>query len=498
MPPVIAAVPAAFAAFSAFTATTIIGSITVGSILTSVALSGASYLAQKLLAPKAQSGASSAVSEISKQTVKQGLPTARIIYGRALVGGALFFIERRGDWLYYGMALNNGEIDSIEEIRIGNRRVSFDALGAANSSPYVGYVFRSIRNGTDDQLIDPILDVDFTELPDSFRQRGVASIVLKFYQPIGIADALNVELYGQSRQPTPLLLIKGSKVFDPRDTTQLLADKATWKWSKTPSLCAAHFQTLPAVDGGGGTSWAQIDLGELIEAANADESPVGLKAGGSQKRYTCNGVVALDGTAPDTVVQSLLTANMGQRITSGNIYKFRSGVPREMVWTIDENSCRGDFSFRNGVPRRDKINAVSASFASTEREYQVQETTAIRNLSYISIDDIDLPGAVDLPFTNNAPTAQRIAKILMEKSRVPKTVSRKEDLCAMFFDAGDVINLESEIFPMATGLYEIQEVGQTDNALEYEVTLTGYDPRIYDWNPAVDERDFTLSPAVLN
>lgn len=499
MPPVAAAGAAAYASFSAFLATTIVGSITVGSVLATAALSGASYALQRAAAKKASRGIP---SEINKQVVKQALPQARVIYGRALVAGPLFFLERRGDWLYMGITLANHEIDAVEQVRMGERRVSFDSSGAATSVPYNDgatiYLYRSIRLGSDTQAIDPILAADFPELPASFRQRGRATIVLKMYQPLTIPNDLNRLLYGNAGQPAPLFQVRGKKVYDPRDASQSSADPSTWKWSNSPSLCAADFQTMPRLKGGGGTAWSKIDMDALRKAADDDMQPVPLKNGGTEPRYTCNGVVDLDGTAPSEVIQRILTASLGHRVTSNGKYVFLSGVPRDPVWTLNDHSARGSMTAVLQPALSDVVNVVKTTFVSLDREYQLVEGPELRNAAYIAADGAEMPLSVELPFTTSHATAQRIANYLMEDSRNGKRVARSEDLAALLLDAADVVELETGVIAAAAGRYIVEQVSVADMPLEFQVSLKGYDPGAYLWNPATQEQDFTIAPAQLN
>lgn len=90
------AAPLAFAPLLSFLATPIIGGLTIGSVVTTVALSGASYAINKALAPKVKG---SGLDEGQKSTIQQAVPSQRLIYGKSLVGGPIFFYECKPHYL---------------------------------------------------------------------------------------------------------------------------------------------------------------------------------------------------------------------------------------------------------------------------------------------------------------------------------------------------------------------------------------------------------------
>ena len=494
--------PALFAGISSLMTTSILGITTVGAVLATTALSGTAYLLQKGVAKKAMRGAGGITAEADKQIIKQALPMARIIYGSALVGGSLFFAERRGDWLYYGIIIANHEIDGIDQYRMGERLVNFDGSGAASSLPYFTgastYLYRSFRNGSDTQTIDPLLAADFPELPSTFRQRGRATVVLKMYFPLTISNSLRTELYGNSGQPAPIFRVRGAKVYDPRDPSQSSADKATWKWARSPSLCAANMQTLDRKRGGGGATWDEIDIDALKQAATDDDTPVPLKNGGTEPRYTCDGVINLDGTAPSEQISKIMSANAGFRVTSNGKYVFLSGVPRAPVWTLTDNSARGAMHYVAHAPLDRRINIVKASFVSADREYQVQEGPELRNADFITEDGMEMPIPLELEFTNSHTTVQRLCSIAMLDSRNGRSIARRENIETILLDAADVVNVETGVIPGASGQYIMESIGVSETPMEFDVTMRGYDPSIYLWNPATDEQDFVINPTDLS
>lgn len=484
------AAPIALAPLISFFATPIIGGLTVGGLLSTVALSGASYIVNKALAPKVKG---LGIDEGQKATVQQAVPSQRLIYGRALVGGPIFFYECKPPYLYIGIVLASHEIDALETILINGKEVGFDGSGAAATVNFVNgttpYVYRSVRLGTSSQAIDPILAADFSELPSTFRQRGHATVVLKCYYGSSADDH---EKYWGSGAPQFLFKVRGMKVFDPLDASQSTSDPTTWQWSNNASLCLAHYLTY---EKGCNRSWSAIDIDALRVAAAADNESVTLASGGVEARYTINGVVDLS-TDPFETVQNMLTANLGRLIWRDGLYAIRSGVPRDAVWTLNDDSARGDAKVRMHRDRAGLINVVRTVFVAKDREYQTANGPVLRNSSYVTADGEEHEMTLTLPFTDSHTMAQRIGKAVMERSRFGKQVTRSESLDALRLSAGDVVNIEFGFLSSLGGTFEINSCKLNHETFEIEIEAEEYSDSIYDWSTA-DEQAFVIAPVEL-
>lgn len=488
MPPVIAGA-------AAIAGTTIFGTVTIGSLVTTLAFGAGSFLLNKAFAPKPQSGGF--IDQGHKILARQAVPTQRFILGRALVSGPLFFLEKKPPYLYYGIILASHEIDGVDEIRMGNTRIFVDGDGNATSPPYKDgsdtFFQVSIRNGTDDQAIDPILSADFPELAAkaaTWRQRGHATAVCKM--DYGNSTSQHEEIWG-NEQPNPLFLVRGAKVYDPRKTSHNVNNKDTWEFSDNSSLCQAYYLTHSK---GARVNWNDIDQSDLAIAADADDEFVALKDGTTEKRYTCNGVVDLK-DKPIDIVNNLLTSNFGKLIWHNGKYRFISGTPRSAVWSLNDGDLRGAVEARYEQTRSGTANIVQTVFASSEREYQNANGPELRNETYIAQDGEEHSIQVELPFTDNHTRAQRIGKIAMEASRFGKQLKRKESIDNILMSASDIINVESESIPNINTTFEVSTIKLSEDGTEIEIDLEEYSDSIFAWDAQTDEQDFTLAPVEL-
>jgi len=493
MPPLAAAGAAAVAFF----ATPVIGGITIGSIALTAALSGASFLINAALAPSAPKAAA---DQGQKLTVQQAVPSQRLIYGRALVGGPLFFYECKPPYLYLGIVLCSHEIDGVEEIRIGDEVVTIDGSGNATGVKFVDgtspILKVSIRNGAADQAIDPLLAADFPELPSTFRQRGHATAVLRLDyagRPDAADSTTNHEKFWGVGSPKPYFLVKGMKVYDPRKASHSSADAATWEWSDNASLCLAHYLTYAK---GANRAWPQIDVAGLATAAEADAEQIQLLDGTYESRYSINGVVDTQ-SEPAQVVLDMLTANLGRLIWRDGSYTILSGVPRASVWTLNDDSARGPMDVRYSRPRRELVNTVRTVFTSPEREYQTANGPVYENAAAIAADGEVHEITITLPYTATHTRAQRIAKATAARSRLGKLLARRESIEAIRLSAADIITIESEFLSTAGMTAELNALKLSADSLEVEIEAEEYSDSIYDWSAALDEQAFTIAPTEL-
>lgn len=485
--------PGTLAGIGAIASTVIFtGGPTIGGLVLTAALSGASYLLQSAFAPKAPKNTFK--DQGQKVISRQSLPPQRLIVGRALVGGPLIFFEVKPPYLYYGIVLASHEIDGVDEVRIGEKVVMLDANGNATSVPFrdgsTVFLQVSIRTGTDDQAIDPIVAADFPEIPSTWRQRGHATAFVKMFY--GADRDEHESIWGNAGEPKPLFLVRGAKAYDPNDPSQSTSDASTWTFTDNAARLIAWYMTH---NKGARVSWSNMDLDALKNCTNADGAKIGLASGGYESRYTINGVIDLEREPADNL-NDLLTANLGSLVWRGGSYALSSGVKLLPERTLTQDSARGGAEFRHGQTTDNLVNTVRTQFVAADREYQLVLGPVVTNSTYVTADGVEKSINIPLPFTTSHTTAQRIAKALMEKSRKGRTVRRRENIEALDLTANIVVNYEYTALSFIDGEYLLNKI-VTDGDGEFMVEAEEYAPNQFDWDPAVDEKPFTINPAVL-
>ncbi len=423
------------------------------------------------------------------QTVRDGVAKQRLIYGYALVGGVVFFQESQPPYIHIGYLIASGENTGLEQVRVGTIRVPLDSDGYATSTPYNDGVTKFLRfsygNGSDSQTIDTILDTDYPALPATFRQRGITRVVMKAHYG-GTRDN-HEKLYTNSF--SPLFLIKGRKIYDPRIPTCISNDASTWVFSNNPTLCICDYLRH---EKGGQYKFEDFDWSQIITNADKDDEYVNLKAGGTERRYSLDGMIILDAEIQQ-IIQTMLTANRGILVWSNGKMQIWSGVSREPEVTISRENMVGGFEFRNDKPTRELLNTIRTEFVAEDREYAVNNGPVYLNTALKDQDGEEHTTTLRLSFTSSHQTVQRIAKAHCLESRLRKALKIAVDLTHFKITAGTIVRFDFDVLPTASGIYMVLSTTMSNGFGAIELTMVEYDKTIYDWLPSVDEEDFTLT-----
>jgi hypothetical protein len=160
-----------------------------------------------------------------------------VVYGERQVGITRVFLETSGtdnEYLYMAGVLCEGEIQSIEEVYIDDKLVTFASalthgsvveVGSSDTNFYkdsISHIQVQAFLGLDNQVSSSILSTS-TNWGANHRLRGVAYLALRF--------KWNQDIFGQI--PQVKVTLKGRKVYDPRTTTTA--------YSSNPALCLLDY-----------------------------------------------------------------------------------------------------------------------------------------------------------------------------------------------------------------------------------------------------------------
>jgi len=448
---------------------------------------------------------------------RQAVPSKRIIYGTAKVSGALFFESVKPPYLYQGIMLCAKKITAFRQMWIGAQQIGFTSLAPgsvltpialAGQPNYPGRLQVSLRLGDAAQAIDPLLDADFANLDSQFRQQGVATAVIRYQYGTDFTEY--TALWGQASRPTPLFLVDGIAVADPRnpshitqydpsDPVAVAAAEATWSWSNNAALVQANYLTQRF---GGRIDPRRINWDKVAQAADWDDGLIYCNDGTYIKRHTIDGVVTLN-QSPAAVLAGMISANRGFILESSGRVWPSSSFPRTPIATIYDGLLTGAVEYRAAKPKRDMLNRVKVRFIAADREYQEVDGPVLARSDLKTLDGELLDATLDLPFTMDARRAQRLQKAFLENSRLGRQVSCTCDV-ALLADCndelvGNTVIFNSVLFAQANGTYFVTDWGFSDNFSSITLSLSEYNPSIEtDYIAATDEQPFTLAPLDLS
>ena len=251
--------------------------------------------------------------------------------------------------------------------------------------------------GSPDQAASGPAQANIPGWTGNHRLRGIAYLYVRLefnndVFPLGI--------------PNISAVVKGKKVYDPR--TGLTA------WSDNPALCIRDYM---ASDYGFACASDEINDTYFAAAANVCDEDVALSTGGTQNRYSCNGVVDT-ASAPLDNLGSLVTSLAGAVTYVQGEFRLHAGAYDEPAGAITTDHLAAPIRAVLRTDRKKLFNAVKGVYVDPAQEWQPTDFPFVTNSTYEAQDGGEqIFTDLDLPFTTNPHAAQRIAKLILEKAR---------------------------------------------------------------------------------
>lgn len=383
---------------------------------------------------------------LNKQSNDASIP---VIYGERLVGGTRVFLESSGTdntYLYMAIVMAEGEINSIEEIRVDDKVVTFASAlsdGTAvevSSSDSNFYKSESLIRlephfGTDDQTASTLLST-LTNWGSNHRLRGLCYLAIRF--------KWNQDVFGTV--PKVQAKIKGKKVV--AYNSSLVAQSASY--STNPAWCLLDYLTNERY--GKGLAIADINLQSFYDASVICETQVEPYSGASNINiFDTNAVLDTSKKVIENV-RELIKGCRGYLPYSGGKYTLIIETTGSASLTLTEDDIIGGYSL-SSPNKNDKYNRVIVSFVNPDRNFQVDE------VQFPPIDDSGLPsadqhatmktadggflleGRFDFKTLTSPYQAEEMAEIILRRSREALSLNINVSFDAYDLAIGDIVNI---------------------------------------------------------
>ena len=403
-------------------------------------------------------------------TVREPASTRTMVYGRARVGGSIVYLDSTGtdnEYMHMVIAVAGHAIDAYEEVWFNDEKVW--------DSGYVGswatYVNLNFHDGTQ-TTADANLVSRSTQWTTDHKLLDTAYIYVRLkYDAEQFANGL----------PNISTVVRGKKVYNPATSTTV--------WSQNPALIVRDY--LLDSKYGLAEDAANINATSVSTAQTLCDQDVALDAGGTQKRYVCDGVVDT-GNSREANIEALLSSMAGRLIHSGGEYFISGSAYVTPTVTIDESVLVGAISTQTKQSRRSIYNGVKGVFLSEEDNYILADYPAQISSTYSATDGDPIYLDMPLPTTTNNVRAQRLAKLALLQSRQQTSVSLPCNLAALKFKAGDNIMVTNAKIGWSAKAFQV--LGYTfdlgsDGSIIVNVEAIETASSIYDWSSS-DEEDY--------
>ena len=437
-----------------------------------------------------------------QRTVRGTTEPRKLVYGEALVSGPITFIGVTGDDnedLYQVIALTGHEVEDITDVHfddvvIPNADINSGAIGGGSVG---GTGIFKQQNGEDIVIINKFYGTDtqtawfpaqvgFTNYTSNHKGLGVAYIGMRWR-----LNEDSQETWDKYSPNNVKALVKGKKVYDPRDDTSPGANPTTSTYityADNPALCVADY--LMDSDFGLGIAASKIDWDAVVTAANACDATVSIPdgSGGSttEKRFTCNGVIFGTDTHRRNISKILSSMNGTLTYVNGE-YIIRAGIYEAPTVSLDDDDLTGPVSIKTSFERGDRFNTIKGIFIDPDQNHKNTEFPKVTIDDAVTRDNEEvLEKEIQLPMTNSSYMAQRIANKLIQQSDNQKVITLPVNLTGLNVRVGDRVNVSLSDLDWTNQKYECvgwnfnEEGGVTltlrqDDSLSYsDLAVSGY------------------------
>jgi hypothetical protein len=250
---------------AAFGVSATVAAETVGTIaLTGASVAYSNYQSSKLKKELASQGG---IDQGRQLMIRDSISPWRLIYGQILVSGVISYMAETGanrEYLHLVIVLAAHEVEEIGTVYFNGTEVTLDGSGNATGT-FAGFARVKKHHGEPGQVADADLIAECAGLDSNFVGNRKAYLYVRL--------KVSADLY-RGDIPAITALVKGRKVYDPRDGSQDPDDPTTWKYSTNAALCVADF--LHDKIWGKGVPWSRIVMSELAAAANVSDEDIPL------------------------------------------------------------------------------------------------------------------------------------------------------------------------------------------------------------------------------
>jgi len=384
---------------------------------------------------------------LNKQSNDSNIP---VIYGERLVGGTRVFVESSGtdnEYLYIALVLSEGEINSIEEILIDEKPVTFassftDGNAVEVDSSDANYykdgeslIRVEPHFGTDGQSASTLLST-LSSWGSNHKLSGLCYLAIRF--------KFNQDAFGGL--PKIQARIKGKKV---KTYNASLVEQSA-SYSTNPAWCILDYLTDTRY--GKGLATSEIDLQSFYDASQVCETQVEPYSGGSNINiFDCNTAVDTSRTIIDNL-REMIKGCRGYIPFSQGKYSLIIETTGTATVSLTEDDIIGGYTL--AIPQKnERYNRVICSFINPDRNYQVDE------VQFPPINDSGLPsadqhatmktadggflleGRFQFPTITSQYQAEEMAEVILRRSREALGLSLNVAFKGYELNIGDIVNI---------------------------------------------------------
>lgn len=203
----------------------------------------------------------------------------------------------------------------------------------------------------------------------------------------------------------------------------------------------------------------------------------------AEPRYHGGGILKSDSERGSNL-RDIYTSMAGQVVYAGGVWRILAGAYNTPAISFDENDIISDITVNTNVSKQDRFNRVQGIYVSPIYDGNPSDYPVVENSTYETEDGEVIKTDLDLAFIPRPHTAQRIAKIYLERMRQEIIFQARFKLTAFKVQVGDNIFLSIDILGWSSKVFEVIDwkIGVDGDIPYIEMVLRENASAVYDWN----------------
>lgn len=404
-------------------------------------------------------------------TLRQATAARRLVYGTIKTGGILVYPGQTSDGAaHLVIAVCEGEIDGFDATFWLGEDLSTD-------SKFSGLITAQFKTGTASQTaFSDLVTALPAEWTSAHRLRGIACAYIKYE-------------FDRNAFPSglvfPTFLVRGRKVFDPRDESTA--------YSANPALCLLDYLRSPysvaapddLIDFDSFAAAASV-CDEVLDSADTANEVDSVP--GKVLRYTFNGAVESVAN-PAQVIETFEASCAGKLVFTQGKYRFYAGAYRAPTGPVLTSEYLRDApAWRPFPARQQRVNIVRGTYREPRQNWQDTDYAEQTMGTTVVAAEGEIIQSINLPATTQGAIAQRLAKIAMLRARATTPLQLRCNWAALQWRLYSTVAVDLPQLGIATTRtwvvteYSFPEGGGVD------MTLLPDDAAHYAWDEATDEQ----------
>ena len=416
---------------------------------------------------------------INKRSNDAGIP---VIYGERMVGGTQIFLQTSGSdnsYLYMALVLGEGEINSVEQIFIDDKLVTWSGAlthgtERLNNTSDNNFTFKNRVGqfplvkvqcfmGKDNQVASSILS-EASGWGSNHRLRGVAYLAFRFEFKQDKFNAI----------PNIKAKVKGKKIV----TIASDLSEQTASFSSNPAFCILDYLRNDRY--GKGLATSDIDLQSFRDASVVCDTQVTPFSGASTiNLFDTNYVLDTRRKVIDNLRQLIKGCRGYLPYTQGK-YKLIIETTGSASITLTEDNIIGGYVL-SSPSKNTKFNRVIVSYVNNARNFQVDQA------QFPPVNDSSLPSAdqhanmktadggillehrLDFPTLTSTYQAEEMAEIILRRSREALSLKINCDFTAYDLAIGDIVAITYSSLGFSSKNFRVLSISFNE---DYTIGLT--------------------------